>query len=339
MTHELKKIIAGCISNKSKGLNSVLATVVALDGSSYRRPGVRMIIAEDGTMTGAVSGGCVEKEVVLQSQSVFKNNKPKIMTYDGRYRLGCEGILYILLEPFNCTEDLQKKFFQNFRERKSFKINSYYLKEEITSSEMGSVVHFADGTKAAFSNFQDSKEDAELLLFSQDMPPLFKMIIIGSEHDAVELCRAASLLGWEVHIVASPKDPRTTENFPGAEVVLHVTPEEAGMLEIDKETAVVLMNHNYATDLKFLLAIKDKDPVYIGLLGSVKRREKLFHQLIEQQPDINESLLDKIHGPAGLNIGAETPQEIAVSIISEILTVVRKKEAIPLREKSGKIHN
>lgn len=339
MTHELKKIIAGCIVNQQKGLKSVLATVVALDGSSYRRPGVRMLIAEDGTMTGAVSGGCVEKEVVLQAQSVFKINRARIMTYDGRYRLGCEGILYILLEPFDITEDLQKQFFRNFRERKSFQINSYYLKEEITSSEMGSEVHFADGTKAAFSKFQDRKEDSELSVFSQEMPPLFKLLIVGSEHDAVQLCQTASLLGWEVHILASPNDPRTTANFPGAEEVLHVTPEGAGMLDIDKETAVVLMNHNYATDLRFLLAIKDKDPVYLGLLGSVKRREKLFHELIEYHPDISDSLLDKIHGPAGLNIGAETPQEIAVSIISEILTVVRNKKAIPLREKSGKIHN
>lgn len=339
MTHELKKIIAGCISNKKKGLKSVLATVVALDGSSYRRPGVRMLIAEDGMMTGAVSGGCVEKEVVLQAQSVFKDNSSKIMTYDGRYRLGCEGILYILLEAFDITEDLQEQFFRNFRERRSFEIRSYYLKEEITSSEMGSEVHFADGTKGAFSNFQERKDEIKLAVFSQEMPPLFKMLIIGSEHDAVQLCQAASLLGWEVHIVASPKDPRTKSNFPGAEEVLHLTPEEVGMLYIDMETAVVLMNHNYATDLKFLLAIKDKDPVYIGLLGSVKRREKLFHQLIEHHPEINDSLLEKIHGPAGLNIGAETPQEIAVSILSEILTVVRKKKAIPLREKSGKIHN
>lgn len=339
MTHELKKIIAGCISNQKKGLKSVLATVVALEGSSYRRPGVRMLIAEDGNMIGAVSGGCVEKEVVLQAQAVFKDNISRIMTYDGRYRLGCEGILYILLEPFDITEDLQQQFFRNFRKRKSFEIKSFYLKEEIASSEMGSVVQFAEGTTATFSNYQERKENSDLAVFSQEMPPLFKMLIIGSEHDAVLLCQAASLLGWEVHIVASPKDPRTKANFPGSEEVLHLIPEEAAMLDIDKETAVVLMNHNYATDLKFLLSIKDKDPVYIGLLGSVKRREKLFHQLIEHHPDINDSLLDKIHGPAGLNIGAETPQEIAISIISEILAVVREKKANSLREKSGKIHN
>ncbi len=79
---------------------AVLASVVALEGSSYRRPGVRMLLLEDGHMTGAVSGGCVEKEIFRQSESVFRTGIPKMMTYDGRYRLGCEGILYILLEPF-----------------------------------------------------------------------------------------------------------------------------------------------------------------------------------------------------------------------------------------------
>lgn len=339
MTHELKKIIAGCIFNEKKGLKSVLATVVDLDGSSYRRPGVRMLIGEDGSMTGAVSGGCVEKEVLLQAHSVFKNNKAKVMTYDGRYRLGCEGVLYILLEPFEIGVNLQQQFSQNFRDRKSLKIVSYYRKQEFQSFEMGSLIEIEDGKKIAFSKFQHRNEEADFAVFCQEMPPLFKLLIIGSEHDAVQLCLAASLLGWEVNIVASPKDPRTTANFPGAAEVLHLTPEEAGNLNIDKETAVVLMNHNYATDLKFLLSIKDKDPVYIGLLGSVKRREKLLHELMEYFPQFDETLLEKIHGPAGLNIGAETPQEIAISILSEILTVVREKEAVPLRQKSGKIHN
>ena len=98
MTHELKQIVATYISSRSKGLKTVLATVVALDGSSYRKPGVRMLIVEDETMVGAVSGGCVEKDILRQSKTVFDTGHPKMMTYDGRYRLGCEGILYILLE-------------------------------------------------------------------------------------------------------------------------------------------------------------------------------------------------------------------------------------------------
>lgn len=339
MTHELKKIIEKGIRIKKKGMKSVLATVVALDGSSYRKPGVRMLISEDRTMTGAVSGGCVEKEVLLQALLVLKDDMPRVMTYDGRYRLGCEGILYILIEPFDISEKLRKYFEGHFKERKRFLIESYFKKEEIKSSQMGSVICFEDGTKSAFSGHLKFEQHQEVSVFRQEMKPLFKMLIFGSEHDSVQLCSAAFLLGWEVTVVTSPKDPKTMLNFPGAQELLHIGPGEAENLRIDEDTAVVLMNHNYATDLKYLLAIKDKNPVYIGLLGSVKRREKLFGELIAHYPEISDTLLDKIYGPAGLDIGAVTPQEIAVSILSEVLTVTRKKEGLPLRQKQGKIHN
>ncbi|GHA48153.1 xanthine dehydrogenase [Salinimicrobium marinum] len=339
MTHEFKKIIESGVRNREKGIKSVLATVVALDGSSYRKPGVRMLLGEDGSMTGAVSGGCVEKEVLLQAQMVFQNNQAKMMTYDGRYRLGCEGILYILLEPFAVTGDLQEIFSSTFRERKSFVLESFFKKEDFQSVEMGSLVHFGNGKTSAFSDVFQLKDLENFLVFEQEMKPPFKMIIIGSEHDAVQMCSAAALMGWEVQVIASPKDPRSIENFPGAGEVLHLTPEETTMLAVDEETAVILMNHNYARDLQFLLAIKDKSPVYIGLLGAVKRREQLFNELIEFHPEIDYTFLDKIHGPAGLDIGAITPQEIAVSILSEILTVLRKKDAVFLKNKQDKIHN
>ena len=100
MLHELKKIIKSAQLGETKGIKTCLASVVSLDGSSYRRPGVRMSVQSDGKMIGAVSGGCVEKEILRQAQSVFESNLPKLMVYDGRYRLGCEGILYILIEPF-----------------------------------------------------------------------------------------------------------------------------------------------------------------------------------------------------------------------------------------------
>ena len=100
MLHELKNIVRSAKLAQQKGIKTCLASVVSLDGSSYRRPGVRMSIQSDGKMIGAVSGGCVEKEVLRQAQSVFETNQPKLMVYDGRYRLGCEGILYILIDGY-----------------------------------------------------------------------------------------------------------------------------------------------------------------------------------------------------------------------------------------------
>ena len=102
MTEEIKQLIELWIAQQHK-IKSVLATVVALDGSSYRRPGVRMLIHENGQTFGAVSGGCVEKEIVLQANSVFKTDIPKVITYDGRFKLGCEGIIYVLIEPINIS--------------------------------------------------------------------------------------------------------------------------------------------------------------------------------------------------------------------------------------------
>ena len=113
MLHELKDIIRSAKIAQSLGIKTALASVVSLDGSSYRRPGVRMSIQENGKMIGAVSGGCVEKEIIRQSQRVFETNTSTLMEYDGRYRLGCEGFLYILIEPFHPNE----AFFNAFEKQ------------------------------------------------------------------------------------------------------------------------------------------------------------------------------------------------------------------------------
>ncbi|WP_416443519.1 XdhC family protein [Leeuwenhoekiella sp. A16] len=337
MTHEFKKIVENYIKTSQKGLKSVLATVVKLDGSSYRRPGVRMLISEDGQMTGAVSGGCVEKEVLRQAQSVFSDGAPKMMTYDGRYRLGCEGILYILLEPFNVDQNFVANFKRNLKSRAPFSIQSYFALSE-NNSKMGSVIKFEDGTSLPFSSAFNPEIDPKSEVFKQDMSPAFKLLIIGSEHDAVQLCITAAQLGWEVTIVSSPKDPKTLLNFPGAEEILNVIPEELPTSKIDEETAIILMNHNYALDLKFLTFLKDTLPAYIGLLGPSRRREKLLNEFMEYCPEVSFDFFDSVHGPSGLNIGAETPQEIAVSIVSEILATIRKQDPIALKDKSGAIH-
>ena len=108
--------------------------------------------------------------------------------------------------------------------------------------------------------------------------------------------------------------------------------------KIDNQTAVVLMTHNFATDLRYLVALKETYPVYIGLLGPSRRREDLLNQFVEYTPEISDIFLDAIHGPAGINIGAETPQEIAVSIVSEILALVRNQNPMSLSKKTGRIH-
>ncbi|OYX28500.1 MAG: XshC-Cox1-family protein [Flavobacteriales bacterium 32-35-8] len=337
MTHEFKDIVQQGLEAKRQGIKSVLASVVALDGSSYRRPGVRMLILENNQMVGAVSGGCVEKEILLQSQSVFKTGESKIMTYDGRYRLGCEGVLYILLELFQPEDAFEKAFSECIKERHSFEIHSYFTKNEGPTSGLGTFIKLKN-TIFSFGSLSEA-QSTHLSVFKQTLPACSKLVIIGAEHDAVQLCKYAALTGWEVTIIAGVKEAKTIENFLGASDFYAISPEDIDINSIDNQTSIVLMTHSFANDLRFLVALKNTNPNYIGVLGPTKRREDLLAQFIEYCPDVEDDFLERVHGPAGIDIGSETPQEIAISIMAEILAVTRKRDTISLSKKSGKIHS
>ncbi len=325
------------------GLKSVIATVVALEGSSYRQPGVRMLITENGQMTGAVSGGCVEKEILKQSYSVFQSNTPKIMTYDGRFRLGCEGILYILIEPFSPSKTFIQRFEKCIQQRKSFKITSYFKKEVNISLGWGSEISFGSNTCLTFNQNSIaafvSNDNGELLSFTQKLKPSFKLVIIGGEHDAVQLCAYAAFLGWDVEVILSPSDPQKINDFPGAQKLSHILPENLDIASYNqKQIAIVLMTHSYVKDLKYLIQLKSINISYLGMLGPKKRRDKILNELVEHVK-VEDVFFENIYGPAGLNLGAETPQEIALSICSEILAVFRSSDTTSLRMKAGKIHD
>ena len=336
MTFELKKIVEAYLIAKEHKMKTVLATVVALEGSSYRRPGVRMMIREDDKAIGAVSGGCVEKEVVRQAQTVFNDGISKMMTYDGRYRLGCEGLLYILIEPFDPSKIFLDAFQDNLRKRSPIQASCYYSKSEGCNKSFGSVFSMGQNKIPIRDSFE---LDKNLMVFNQDMDPCFKLFIIGAEHDAVQLSTFAALTGWDVTVVAAPSEAKTLVDFPGAQELLCVDSESLSIENIDNQTAVLLMTHSYVKDLKYLLRIRNTQPAYLGILGPAKRREKLFNELIERYPEIDDSFFDTIYGPSGLNIGAETAQEIAIAIMAEILTVVRQQKPIMLKHKSSPIHN
>jgi len=335
MTHEFKKIVSSCQQAAIDGMSAVLASVVALEGSSYRRPGVRMLILENGKMIGAVSGGCVEKEILRQSESVFETGIPKVMTYDGRYRLGCEGILYILIEPFQPTTEWMDTFNACIRNRIAFGLVSYFEPKHGTSKQYGSQLLFDTKSLALRPDF---KEDPNMDNFRETLTPCFKLLILGAEHDAVQLCSYAALSGWEVVVVATPTEEKQPTDFPGAQELIHTAPETLPTGTIDNQTAIILMTHSFVKDLKYLLAIKDSAPAYLGMLGPATRREKLLNAFLEQNPEVSDRFFDRIHGPAGLNIGAETPQEIAISVLAEILAEVRGQQPMRLKNKKGAIH-
>ncbi len=338
MTHEFIQIVQGYKKAKKAGRKSILVTLVALDGSSYRPSGVRMLVVDDASMIGVISGGCVEKEILKQTGSVFTSKVSKIMTYDGRYRLGCEGLLYILLEPFGPSDLFLKEFENNILKEESFQLKTYFKKEVGTNTEWGTEVVFTDNSRYYMKQNRTMVLGSDSDVLVKEMNPCFKLVIFGAERDAAQLCIFAKLLGWKVTVVVSISNPLTLQHFPGANEIFHVEPESIETIHLNKNSAVILMTHSYARDLKYLSKLKEFSVSYIGLLGPKKRREKLLNEFIELHSVIEDSFFDLIHGPSGLNIGAETPQEIALSICSEILSVVRGKEPIFLSDKVNAIH-
>lgn len=295
MTYELKNILEAYQKAHSLGIKTVLATVVHLEGSSYRKPGVTMLLLENGTMVGAVSGGCVEKEIYRQAESVFRNGIAKVIAYDGRYRLGCEGVLYILIEGFDPDGTFIEHFWSCIQRRESLVMSSFYEKSISVNSGFGTVFQFGKEVVPVLANHNP---ETSLLEFKQQLKPALQLFIIGAEHDAVQVCWYGSQTGWEVTIIAPPTEDKQLSDFKGAKELLSITPEAFPISKIDTQTAVVLMNHNYAKDLQFLLQLKETRPFYIGLLGPFKRREELLNEFIESYPEVEDAFLEAIHGPA-----------------------------------------
>lgn len=336
MTHEFIEIMNYYTKAHSSGTSCVLATVVSLEGSGYRRPGVRMLLSENGREIGAVSGGCVEKDIRRQAQEVFQSGVPRMMTYDGRFRLGCEGKLHILLEPFQPGPETLEVFNETMESRATFRVESFYSLKEGHDSDMGSLLELRKGSFAFRPGFQSG---VEIEKFTQEMTPRMRLVIFGAEHDTVTLCQIASAMGWEVVVVVPADEAKTERFFPGISELKSVTPETFNLNFVDAHCAVVVMTHSYVKDLQYLLKLSEMVPGYLGILGPARRRERLLGDLIERNPDVPMEFVECIHGPAGLDIGAETAQEITVSIIAEILVVFRKATPVSLRSKTSSIHS
>lgn len=337
MTHEIKILFQTLKNWQQIGKKAVFVSVVALEGSSYRRPGVRMIISDTGDSVGAVSGGCVEKEIERQAQSVFRTGKSKIITYDGTLRIGCEGIIHILIEPVSLNEELYKDFESTLKSRQKFSMDTYFYQSVGEFKNTGTLVKLKDKTYSLNPSFTP-EQIKDQKCFSQTFDPLFQLYIFGAEHDAVQLSQAAKLLGWEVTVVASADESKSCDYFPGASALITPSFDNIDTSVFDDQTAVVLMTHSFNKDVQYLLALKNSKPAYMGIIGPVKRRERVLSMLLDYAPEISLDFLEKIHGPVGINIGAESASEIAVSIIAEILSVRRNQTPMSLKDKTTGIH-
>ena len=371
---EIKDIIRAFDLAQQQGIKTALATVVHVEGSSYRRPGARMLITEDGKLTGAISGGCLEGDALRKALLAINEGKNKLVTYDTTddddakfgIQLGCNGIVRILFEPIaagnphNPIELL--KALTSLRQKGV--VTTLFNLDNPGYTPPGTCVLHLDGTARSSLHLSDhSKSEifagAELALLEESpaiksyafddgsftvlfdfIRPALSLVILGAGNDAIPLADMAYLLGWQITVIDGRPNYATKQRFPKADKVLVARPEEVvPQLEIDQQTAFVLMSHNYNYDLKMLSLLLPQDDIrYIGMLGPKSKLNRMIAELGAGGTYLSPEDHQKIYGPVGLDIGAETAEEIALSILSEIKTIFSSRVCQHLRDKTTSIH-
>lgn len=291
--HEITRTIAAVKRLLEQGKGGVLITVVATRGSTYRRRGARVVISEEGEITGAISGGCLERDVVERVRSWIADPTPRLLTYDSTNAadivfgmgLGCRGEIDVLAEPFDRA---------HLPQLLSFRWNG---REPVV--------------------WPTRLEGRELLV--EVIRPEHTIAIFGGGPDVEPVARLSQQIGWRAVVIA-PKD---------------VHPEEVReKVDLSAFDAAVVMTHNFLHDLALLSVLLPSAVPYVGLLGPKSRGD----ELLEQIGDIPAEQRARLHSPIGLDLGAETPDEIALSIVAEIQGALSRHTARPLREVDGPIH-
>ena len=278
-----------------RGQPLALATLVRAQGSSYRRPGARMLVCPDGTTVGSLSGGCLEEEVARRAFEVIRTGTASLMSFDTRLRFGCNGTIEIFVEAVR--ESFLAELAEHFAHRRSCRAMTVFLGTPEQS-----------GTRMLGME-KKSLADA----FVQKIEAPIRLLIFGEGPDSVPLRSFAEILGWSVIEVEQASD----------------LPARA-----DERTAAIVKSHNYGRDFAALRHLLQLDLRYVGLLGPRKRRDQLLSTLL----DDGASLDAELFAPAGFDFGAETPEEIALAIISEIQTVFAEASGESLRDRTVPIH-
>lgn len=366
---EIRDIVGAYKAASATGRQVALATVVQVEGSSYRREGARMLIADDGQLTGAISGGCLEGDALRKALLVMAQQKPMLVTYDTAEEddaklglgLGCNGIIHILIEPIDTTADtnpielleavmlhrepsvlvtlfsFDKSAVQwgtcLLQQRNQFLVTNLYLPDLVESLTSAAAGVLGEGQTAVRSY------GGQTAMFHVVEPPV-ALMIFGGGNDAQPLTKLAAVMGWDVTVVDGRPVYGTSVRFPEATRVLVAKPDVAlSALSPDNRTAVVLMTHNYHYDLDMLRQFLPMAVVpYIGVLGPKTKLQRMLDELATEGYSYSEEQHDRVYGPTGLDIGAATPEEIALSILAEIQMVMNRKSGQALRERLQPIH-
>ena len=354
--HELNGILREW-NHGAGALGGVLATVVHVKGSAYRRPGARMLLFHDGRRVGSISGGCLEGEIARKAWWFTEAGRPVVRVYDTssdddavwEFGLGCNGVVHVLLERVDAPESRALLEFLDIHRANgtpavvatvirgsAAAVGDRLFFDEAwvqggslagTAVEAAILPHMCAAMRESKSQFVHI---AAAEIFVEWVGPPLNLAIFGAGHDAIPLAGLAKQFGWRVTVADGRPAYATRERFPQADhVAVMGGADLLKGLRIGPETAVVMMTHNYPLDERLLPGILAAHPWYLGMLGPKSRTENLFG---------GRRIPPSVHGPVGLDLGGETPESIAVSIASEIQAALHQRGGGMLRYREGPIH-
>ena len=368
---EIKDIIEAYETALTNQQGMALATVVKVEGSSYRQAGARMLVTDDGRLTGAISGGCLEGDALKKALLSIHQRTNKLITYDTTHeenaslgvQLGCNGIVHILFEYINPEQDnhplsLLKRALQQRVE--AVLVTLFSLKHK--NDQVGTVLLSLDDAsligpqgdldltflQADIQQARRNKKshlkictlnglDHEALI--EFIAPVLRLYSIGAGNDVKPLVESADIMGWECHVIDGRATHALAARFPKAHMVtLSSSADLCKTLDVDPYTVFALMTHNYSYDIAALEFALNSPTPYIGVLGPKSKLSRMFTDLSQAGIVLDDSAKARIYGPLGLDIGAETAEEIAIAIVAEIKAVMSGRNGHSLKFLPHKIH-
>ncbi|MHC5744314.1 MAG: XdhC family protein [Nostoc sp.] len=371
--NELQAILEGFESSQKSGEMTFLATIVKTQGSTYRRSGAKMLMTNTGRTIGTISAGCLEKDVFEHTQQRMPDGEPIVVTYDSTasedilwgFGLGCNGIVQVLIERLErkSTPNAIAFIQECFHKKHLGIIATVFAFEGAVKVKLGSrLLLYPDGkiitdikdanliqslladSQAAFANQKLRVNNYQLPLgsvevFIEVIQPPTPLVIFGAGYDAIPVAQFAQALGWDVTVVDCRANEATKARFPMlCDVILTRREIVQKQVFIDVNTVAVVMTHNYLDDLEILKTLLPSPARYIGVLGPKARTERLLEDLGSQGIVYTTEQLTRLHGPIGIDIGADTPEEIAIAIIAEIQAVLTNRNGNFLRNRNQPIH-
>ena len=359
---ELDVVAREAASAHARGHTVLLATVVRVAGSSYRRPGARMLVAEERWLAGSVSGGCLETDVMRRGPHRVRDGAAVLVRYDSTsdddigwgFGASCNGIVEIMLERLppdgahdplafaaRCMADEDRGVIVTV-----FETDNAAIPVGARLFVRGSAVTMTHPLPPAFLTAAESADGRARQFSAGGVAALIEVIeppprvfVIGSGHDAVPLVATTQALGLRVTVADLHASVWLRERFAGADEILIAPPiEVARAIGKRRSALVVLMTHDYERDRAYLDAVLGTRARYIGVLGPERRTARMLAELEQQGSRASDDALARLHAPAGLDVGAETPREIALAIVAEMQAALTGTPAGRLRERGGAIH-